>query len=304
MFLALDGAAVNSSSKSGLISLLKEDFHWVSFIWCFSHRLELGLKDSLKDFIKPLEQSLINLFQLYKRSSKKLRELKQLASILRNVYCFENDSIRPEKATGTRWIDHKMRAMAKLNDKFGVYAAHLANVIADTTKKCDRATLQGKYDEFTEANVLLRSAFLSDLLSPAKFLSLATQDGNIDIITIVNLVRATHEKYTKLAKIYSSHPEKIFEQMPTLKEVLSKINDQNQYQGTKLKYLQREKDYLEGNVSTVIQNIIDCFDQRYGVLIDEVDENTVKESVEGDKMLSDICKILNTKVWPNEVDKQ
>ena len=29
--------------------------------------------------------------------------------------------------------------------------------------------------------------------------------------------------------------------------------------------------------------------------------NTVKETTEGDRLLSHICKVLNSKVWPNEV---
>ena len=67
-----------------------------------------------------------------------------------------------------------MRAMGKLNGRFGVYYVHLGNVIADTTKQCDRATLQCIYNKLTEANILLRSAFLYDLLLPAKISSLAT----------------------------------------------------------------------------------------------------------------------------------
>ena len=35
-FLSSDGASVNSSKDSGLISLL-QDFPWISFIWHFSH---------------------------------------------------------------------------------------------------------------------------------------------------------------------------------------------------------------------------------------------------------------------------
>ena len=80
-------------------------FKWVSFIWCFSHRLELSLKDIPKYFIKTLEEAL---FYFYKKSSKKLRELKLLASVLKEMYVFENNSICPEKASGTRWIDHKI----------------------------------------------------------------------------------------------------------------------------------------------------------------------------------------------------
>ena len=135
-------------------------------------------------------------------------------------------------------------------------------------------------------------------------MSLATQKENTDISTIVNLVRITGEKYIKLEKIYSSHPEKCFEQMPTLKDVLSNIDEQNRYQGATLKNLEREKEYLERNVSFLIQDIIKYFEQRYGNLMDEAhkdDTNTVKETTEGDRLLSQICEALNSKVWPNEV---
>ena len=60
-----------------------------------------------------------------------------------------------------------MKAMKKLNDRFGVFAAHLENIIFDTSKKCDHATLKGKYNNLSEASVLLRSTFVSDILQPA-----------------------------------------------------------------------------------------------------------------------------------------
>ena len=42
-------------------------------------------------------------------------------------------TICPEKACGTRWIDHKMKVIKKLNNKFVVFPAHLENIIPDTT---------------------------------------------------------------------------------------------------------------------------------------------------------------------------
>ena len=93
--------------------------------------------------------------------------------------------------------------------------------------------------------------------------------------------RIAHEKYIILEKIYSSHPEKIFEQTPILKDVLSNIDDQNRYQGVTLKNLEREGEYLERNVSCLIQDIIKCFEQVCGDLMDEAHEdatNTVKET--------------------------
>ena len=58
-----------------------------------------------------------------------------------------------------------MKGMAKLNDKFGIYATQIKNSIED--RKCaaaDRAVLQGKLDALTQAGVVLRSALLTDIL--------------------------------------------------------------------------------------------------------------------------------------------
>ena len=60
IFLSFDGASVNSSKKSGLISLFREEKEWVTFIWCFSHRLELALKDALKDSIALVDETTEN----------------------------------------------------------------------------------------------------------------------------------------------------------------------------------------------------------------------------------------------------
>ena len=74
VFLSSDGASVNSGKDSGQIrtitrllhsGLLQEDFPWISFIWCFSHQLGLALKDALKEFIEPVDTSLMHLFYLY-----------------------------------------------------------------------------------------------------------------------------------------------------------------------------------------------------------------------------------------------
>ena len=50
----------------------------------------------------------------------------------------------PHRATGTCWIDHKMKAMERMLDKYGVYMKHIKNVLADDQKKNNKATLQGK----------------------------------------------------------------------------------------------------------------------------------------------------------------
>ena len=67
-FLSSDGASVNSGKKSGLASLFREENEWITFIRCFGHRLELPLKDALKEYNSPVDGSLMHLFYLYKNS--------------------------------------------------------------------------------------------------------------------------------------------------------------------------------------------------------------------------------------------
>ena len=51
---------MNSGKDSGLIAKLQEENEWILFVWCFSHRLELALKDALADFTNPVDESLMN----------------------------------------------------------------------------------------------------------------------------------------------------------------------------------------------------------------------------------------------------
>ena len=122
IYLSADGASVNSGKESGLIAQIRAEHEWVLFVWCFSHRLELALKDALKDFTNPVDESLMHLYYLYHKSSKKLRELKCLFKDIKGDF---DDGVKPLKATGTRWIDHRIRAMGRLVDKFRLYTRHL-----------------------------------------------------------------------------------------------------------------------------------------------------------------------------------
>ena len=207
VFLLSDEASVNSGKHSGLIRLIQEEFPWVSFIWCFSIRFELALRDSLKSFIDPVDESLLPLFYLYKNSSKKVWELKNLYHILKEQFQAYGNDIRPVKSTGTRWIDHRIRAMEKLATKFGLY-------IADTTKQLDHAKLQGKFNNLIESKVILRASSLLDILAEAKIFSLCTQKANTNIIDITDAAQSTQCLYNWLKKKLDEEPEFVFK-LPT-----------------------------------------------------------------------------------------
>ena len=106
-------------------------------------------------------------------------------TLLRDQYEMYGSGVKPVKASGIRWIDHRVRAMQNLVDKYGLYTSHLQNVIADTTKQTDRALLQGKFNKLIDAKVLLHGAFFIDILTEAKNFSRTTQRSDIKLWSFI-----------------------------------------------------------------------------------------------------------------------
>ena len=87
------------------------------------------MKDALKKDMEEVNEALRDLFYIYQKSAKRLRELRSLHEILKTVYEFENERVKPSKSSGTRWIDHKLRAMKSFIDKRRLFLANIQNVI-------------------------------------------------------------------------------------------------------------------------------------------------------------------------------
>ena len=116
----------------------------------------------------------MHLYYLYQNSSKKACELKVLFDELKKIYEIDGKGVKSIRATRTRWVDHKLKVMSRFASNFGVYMQHLQNVIADKLKKCDHATLTGKYDKLVDTSVLKCWSLLIDILEAAQNLSLMT----------------------------------------------------------------------------------------------------------------------------------
>ncbi|XP_066928483.1 zinc finger protein 862-like [Clytia hemisphaerica] len=306
VFLASDGASVNSGIKTGLAAKFREDgLEWLVFVWCLSHRLELALKDSLDDVLAPVKKSLTNLFYLYQKSSKKLRELRKLHKVLKEMYEFADNCVKPAKATGTRWIAHVLRSMSGLVDKFGLYLQHFENVIADTSKQTDKATLEGKRRLLTEANVLLRCGLFIDLLNPALKFSLQSQKENFGIIELVDELDDMFLAYFLMKRRFEKNPETIFN-LPNLQKVFANIKeDQDEkgktvykYQDITIQYYKREIDSIKHNTTKYIDLILEALKERFAALSDENDGDDVTGTpIAGDAILYDVCRVVDSRKW-------
>ena len=131
----------------------------------------------------------MHLFYLYKKSSKKHRQLKNFYHLLEGQLEMYSAGVWPLKATGTRWIDHKIAAVGCVIEKFGLYTQHLQHFINTAKKSQDHTTLQEKFTKLINAKFLLRCALFTDVLAEAKHFSLITQEQNIDIVSAQEITK-------------------------------------------------------------------------------------------------------------------
>ena len=126
--IATDGALVNIAS-GGLKGLVEKQVPWVYWMWCMAHRLELAIKDALKGTSFDLvDEMLLRLYFIYDKSPKKCRELEGIVNDLKDCFQFDDDGVRPLRASGSRWVCHKLNAMRRVLSKYGAYTSHLATL--------------------------------------------------------------------------------------------------------------------------------------------------------------------------------
>ena len=171
--------------------------------------------------------------------------------------------VKPSKGFGTRWIDHKIRAMGRVIEKFGLYVKHLNSYAATTKNSTTCKSVERKLKKLVDAKLLLRAVFFTDALPEAQRFSLITPEKNINVIKMLNAVETTKSNYEELFKRIKENSEYILN-LPNLKVVIDAVK----YQGHKLMNYSREVRYLLDHAAYILEEIISCFEQRYGNLFD------------------------------------
>ena len=93
--------------------------------------------------------------------------------------------------------------------------------------------------------------------------------------------------------------------LPTLKSVIDAIESGKEgepsYQGQKLKYYTREKQYLRNHIVYMVRSILLCYEDRYSDVYPK--QEIIMPLVVtkfclmfGDKVLFDVCQVLNSAV--------
>ena len=187
--------------------------------------------------------------------------------------------------------------MSGLVDKFGLYLQHFETIISDTTKKTDKAILEGKRKQLTDASILHRSALFIDLLEPAKKFSILSQREDFNIIDMVDCLDDMLLSYQFRKRSVDNGPD-VVDSFPNVEKLLKNIKittSENgtlayQYQDVQIDYFQREKTNLSKNAASFIDQILDAVNSRFEGI-------TSEEATAGDAVLRDVCTVLDTRKW-------
>ena len=160
---------------------------------------------------------------MYEKSPKKCRELDSVIEELGNCLDVAEFSARggsrPLRASGTRFVAHKVAALGRFIDKYGAYLNHLTTLVGDSSQRLhslDRQKLKGYVKKWRDSKILLGCAVFHDILKPFAQLCKILQEDNACIVRAI-------EAIMKTAKAMSQLKSSSFEDLPCVKKVMSRI---------------------------------------------------------------------------------
>ena len=263
--------------------------------WCLGHQLELSLKDALKStFFASIDELLLLVYFLYKKAPKKCRELEMVVEELKA--CLEPTEIptkggnQPLHACGTRYVAHKVAALGRLVDIFGVYLCHVAAMTEDRSiRSVDRQKLKGYLLKWRDAKFLLGCAFFNDLLRPLAILCKVLQENELCVVRAI-------ESVFKVKQLMDKLKTTSFEELPTVKKVLERIQRDEldstsiTYQSAESKRYEPAIEYLKANHVQWVGSIEACMLQR------------LKSQAPELELLTHAITILSTHGWERSDD--
>ena len=192
-----DGASVNRGDKNSVNTSLRENSPWLVFIWCIAHHLELAIENALQGTIfDTIDEMILRLFYVYQKAPKKLRQLRELHEIYKGAMDFLSDSCKTKKASGTRWISHKLGARKTCLDKWGIYIQHLEGFAEDKSyKPKDREKMKGYLRKWKKTEIPFMLALFIDMLEIPSILSRSFQADIIDPVYAFRCFSKAKERF-------------------------------------------------------------------------------------------------------------
>ena len=278
--LNVDGASVNTGVHRGLGAKIRELAPWLTVVHCFNHRLELAVKDTFKGtFFDEIDTMLLKLYYLYKKSAKRTRELQAFGEIYDKVIT------KPVKASGTRWVAHKVNAMEIVLKNYGIFIAHLESLAQTDSQELKRAELHGFAKLWRQAKFPLHLAIYLDILQPIKVLSLAMQQDTHDPVAQIKQVNEFSWTMAKLNALLTQSIDKTATRLTNYTKFIKECED-GSYQGIGLLNLDTCSQKIKKSYEEVISTLSAKMNERF----EDLKTNPVFKSI----------MILDCNRWPRD----
>ncbi|XP_014669333.1 PREDICTED: zinc finger protein 862-like [Priapulus caudatus] len=280
-----DGAAVNMGVKKGLIALLRNDeMPWLIGMHCLNHRLELASKNAFENtYMDEINSMLLSLYYVYEKSPKRLRELKTLGEVM------EEAVTKPDKAHGTRWLQHKSRALASLLRSYPVIVAHLESMASESSAAADGARFRGYLKVLTSFKFVLHMLLFFVLLQPLAALSCNLQGELADLMFAMASLESFHASTANIDSVESEHEDT--EDVSELSKFLSDITFEDgkaevEFKNVKLTNVRIDVlTAFHNSRKTYVKKIRECVDTRFSDFTSQ---------------LFQAFKVLDTNTWPRD----
>ena len=156
-----DGASVNTGCRNGLmVQLEREGRDWLIKLHCTNHRIELAMKDLIKETdYTDIDNFYITNFYILRNSGKIKSEIREAAKVL-NIQHYTLS-----KLTGTHFVGHRRTAFQLLLDMWPAITLAYENVVADNkTVAKTRAKVTRQLRKFKSYDMLCKTSTYLDIL--------------------------------------------------------------------------------------------------------------------------------------------
>ena len=196
---------------------------------------------------------LTKLYYLYQKSPKHYRELKELSEAHKKTIT------KPAKAHGTRWIDHKFRAMTKVLSNYGAYIAHLESLSQTDSQALMRSELEGHSKKWKDAMYPMYMVIYLDILSSIRRISLAMQQELHNPVKVIKRIQEFNWTMTKLVIVLDEALSEgtVLTHKKFLDSVEINADGKHAYQGIQLNRYKQTKKRIQNHYLLTVSNICD-----------------------------------------------
>lgn len=207
------------------------------------------------------------LFSIYRRSPKKWSELQKVALIL------ETHVVKPARAAGTRWIDHRRKALACLATNYRSIISMFEDWSAghrEDVSATESAKMKGLLRQMKSYKFIYYMAFYQDFIDTVADLSLNFQRDNLPISEVRNSVILAQTSLHRKTQLPGPHLRSVLDSATTVDQEDGSTQSVIHYCGVTVNTDTSLTATYARQIANVMDDLITFIGQRFNSFNDEI----------------------------------